>query len=67
MLGIIVSILVIGFELLLFSVVLSSARADRDTSLVFKFCSSVWPGVILFTSIAGLVTTSLCWWFGAQF
>jgi hypothetical protein len=63
MLGIIVSILVIGSELLLFSVALNSSCADRDTSLIFKFCSSVWPGVILFTTIAGLVTVSLSWWF----
>jgi hypothetical protein len=61
--GIIISIFIIGVELFLFNTVLNAPSADRDTSLTTKFCSSVWPGLILFTTIASAVTLSLCWWF----
>lgn len=63
MLGIIACILLIGLELAVFNMLLNTPSADRSTSGVFKFCSGIWPGIILFSTVASLVTLSLCWWF----
>jgi hypothetical protein len=56
----------IACELTVYHLLLNSAAADRDLSLVARLFSSVWPGILLFFTMVAAVTAGVCWWFGVE-
>lgn len=53
-------------ELAAYHLMLNSVAADRELSYVAKLFGSVWPGILLFVTMAATAIAGICWWLGVE-